>query len=41
MIMEASATVARKFRASLSYRVATRRQSFKCENALSMRLRSR
>ncbi len=32
--MMAKATVAWKFPASLSYRVATRRQSFRCQNAL-------
>jgi hypothetical protein len=35
----ASVTVARKFLASLSYRVATQRQSFKCEKARSITLR--
>ena len=39
--LEASATAARKFRASLSYRVATRRQSLSLENVRSMTLRKR
>ena len=38
-MIDAKMTVARKFRASLSYLVATRRQSFRCENARSMMFR--
>ena len=41
IMMVASATVARKFRANLSYRVATRRHSSRCEKARSIKFRSR
>jgi hypothetical protein len=39
-MIDAKMTVARKFLASLSYLVAIRRQSLRCENARSMMLRS-